>query len=182
MLGKALEMRDIETKGHTERTAQLTRLLAEHMGFKDMKGIMWGAYIHDIGKIAIPDRILLKPGKLTKEEFDVIKRHVIYGYDLIRNIEGLPETTKNVVLYHHERWDGTGYMRGLKGENIPLEARIFAVVDVFDALISERPYKKPWPIDKALKEIEKNAGTHFDPKVVKAFLEVIPQHLQIINV
>ena len=177
MLGKALEMRDIETKGHTERTAQLTQLLAEHMGLKDMKGIMWGAYIHDIGKIAIPDRILLKPGKLTKGEFDVIKRHVIYGYDLIRNIEGLPETTKNVVLYHHERWDGTGYMRGLKGENIPLEARIFAVVDVFDALISERPYKKPWPIDKAIQEIKKNAGTHFDLKVVEAFLEVIHQHL-----
>jgi putative nucleotidyltransferase with HDIG domain len=182
MLGKALEMRDIETKGHTERAALLTKILAKHMGFKDMKGIMWGAYIHDIGKIAIPDRILLKPDKLTREEFDIIKRHVIYGYDLIRNIKGLPETTKNVVLYHHERWDGTGYMRGIGGENIPLEARIFAVVDVFDALISERPYKNPWSPEEAMKEIEKNAGTHFDPQIVQVFLKIIPQYLQTLNI
>jgi len=182
MLGKALEMRDIETKGHTERTALLTKILAKHMGFKDIKGIMWGAYIHDIGKIAIPDRILLKPDRLTREEFDIIKRHVIYGYDLIRNIKGLPETTKNVVLYHHERWDGTGYMRGIGGENIPLEARIFAVVDVFDALISERPYKNPWSPEEAMKEIEKNAGTHFDPQIVQVFLKIIPQYLQRLNI
>ncbi len=177
LLGKALEVRDIETKGHTERTANLTYLLAQKLGFTDIKGIVWGAYLHDIGKLAIPDKILLKPGRLTPEEFDIIKSHVVHGYNLIKHIEGLSETTKNVVLYHHEKWDGSGYVHGLKGKDIPLEARIFAVVDVYDALISERPYKKPWPIDKAIQEIKKNAGTHFDPKVVEAFLEVIHQHL-----
>jgi putative nucleotidyltransferase with HDIG domain len=173
MLGKVLEARDIETKGHTERTANLTRLLAQKLGFTDIKGIVWGAYLHDIGKLAIPDKILLKPGKLTPEEFEVIKSHVVHGYNLIKHIEGLSETTKNVVLYHHEKWDGSGYVHGLKGENIPLEARIFAVVDVYDALISERPYKKPWSHDEALQEIKRSAGYHFDPEVVEAFEEVI---------
>ncbi len=173
LLGKALEVRDIETKGHTERTANLTRLLAQKLGFPDIKGIVWGAYLHDIGKLAIPDKILLKPGKLTPEEFEVIKSHVIHGYNLIKHIEGLSETTKNVVLYHHEKWDGSGYVHGLKGEDIPLEARIFAVVDVYDALISERPYKKPWSSDKAIQEIKRSAGSHFDPNVVEAFEEVV---------
>jgi len=173
LLGKILEVRDIETKGHTERTANLSLLLAQKLGFHDLQGIVRGAYLHDIGKLAIPDKILLKPGRLTPEEFDIIKSHVFHGYNLIKHIEGLSETTKNVVLYHHEKWDGSGYVHGLKGEEIPLEARIFAVVDVFDALISERPYKKPWPTDKALQEIKKGAGSHFDPKVVEAFEEVI---------
>ena len=176
MLGKSLEIRDIETQGHTVRTAYLTKELANLIGFEDIKGITWGAYLHDIGKLAIPDKILLKPERLTDEEYAIIKRHVIYGYDLIKNIEGLPETTKNVVLYHHERWDGKGYMKGLSGTDIPLEARIFAVIDVFDALISERPYKKPWPIDKALEEIKNEAGTHFDPTVVEAFLDLMQDH------
>ncbi|UZN23704.1 HD domain-containing protein [bacterium 3DAC] len=175
LLGKALEVRDIETKGHTERTANLTRLLAQKLGFTDIKGIVWGAYLHDIGKLAIPDKILLKPGKLSPEEFEVIKSHVIHGYNLIKHIEGLSETTKNVVLYHHEKWDGSGYVHGLKGEDIPLEARIFAIIDVYDALISERPYKKPWSSDKAIQEIKKGAGSHFDPKVVEAFEEVIKE-------
>ncbi len=173
MLGKSLEIRDIETRGHTVRTAYLTRELATHMGFEDLKGITWGAYLHDIGKLAIPDEILRKPGKLTQEEFEIIKRHVIYGYDLIKNIEGLPETTKNVVLYHHEWWNGKGYMKGLSGRQIPLEARIFAIIDVFDALISKRPYKEAWPIEKALEEIGKEIGTHFDPTVVEAFLDLM---------
>ncbi len=176
MLGKSLEIRDIETQGHTVRTAYLTKELANLIGFEDIKGITWGAYLHDIGKLAIPDKILLKPERLTDEEYAIIKRHVVYGYDLIKNIEGLPETTKNVVLYHHERWDGKGYMKGLSGTDIPLEARIFAVIDVFDALISERPYKKPWPIDKALEEIKNEAGTHFDPAVVEAFLDLMADH------
>ena len=173
MLGKALEVRDIETQGHTERTAKLSLRLAKALGLKDIKGILWGAYIHDIGKIAIPDSILLKPGKLSYDEFQIIKEHVSIGYNLIKHIEGLPETTKNIVLYHHEKWDGTGYLKGLRSEEIPIEARIFAVIDVFDALVSKRPYKEPWPMAKALEEIERLSGTHFDPRVVSTFLHMM---------
>jgi len=173
LLGKALEMRDLETKGHTERTAYMTSVFADAVGFPDKRGIMWGAYVHDIGKIAIPDYILLKPGRLTKEEFEIMKKHVWYGYELISGIKGIPEATRNVVLYHHEKWDGTGYLKGLKGEDIPLEARIFAIIDVFDALISKRPYKEAWPIEKAITIIRENSGSHFDPKLVDIFLHLV---------
>ncbi len=173
MLGKALEFRDMETKGHTERTAYYTERLAKALGFKDMEGIIWGAYLHDIGKIAIPDYILLKPGRLTKEEFEIMKKHVIYGYQLVKGIKGIPETTLNVIRYHHEKWNGTGYLEGLKGEDIPFEARIFAIVDVFDALTSPRPYKEPWPVEKALNLIENEAGKHFDPDVADVFIDLI---------
>jgi len=173
MLGKALEFRDMETKGHVERTAYYSQRMAEYIGFKDIEGLTWGAYLHDIGKIAIPDAILLKPGRLTKEEFEVMKRHVIYGYELARSIKGIPETTLNVILYHHEKWDGTGYMKGLKGLEIPVEARIFAVIDVFDALVSPRPYKQPWPVDKALNLLEREAGRHFDKDIVDVFIDLV---------
>jgi HD-GYP domain-containing protein (c-di-GMP phosphodiesterase class II) len=173
LLGKALEFRDLETKGHTERTAYMTSIMADTIRFPDKKGIMWGAYVHDIGKIAIPDYILLKPGKLTKEEFEIMKKHVIYGYRLLSGIRRIPQTTLNVVKYHHEKWDGTGYPEGLKGEEIPLEARIFAIIDVFDALISKRPYKDAWPIDKAISVIKEGKGKHFDPYVLEIFLDLI---------
>ncbi|GEM_PF-964253 len=173
MLGKALEFRDMETKGHVERTAYYSQRMAEYIGFKDIEGITWGAYLHDIGKIAIPDAILLKSGRLTKEEFEVMKRHVIYGYELVKGIRGIPQTTLNVILYHHEKWDGTGYMKGLKGLQIPVEARIFAVIDVFDALVSPRPYKQPWPVEKALSLIKKEAGRHFDKDIVDAFINLV---------
>ncbi|NOZ92628.1 MAG: HD domain-containing protein [Dictyoglomi bacterium] len=173
LLGKALEFRDLETKGHTERTAYMTSIMADAINFPDKKGIMWGAYVHDIGKIAIPDYILLKPGKLTKEEFEIMKKHVIYGYRLLSGIRRIPQTTLNVVKYHHEKWDGTGYPEGLKGEEIPLEARIFAIIDVFDALISKRPYKEAWPIDKAISVIKEGKGKHFDPYIVDTFLDLI---------
>ena len=173
LLGKALEMRDLETKGHTERTAYMTSVFADAIGFPDRKGILWGAYVHDIGKIAIPDYILLKPGKLTKEEFEIMKKHVIYGYQLISGIKGIPKTTTNVVLYHHEKWDGSGYPEGLKGTEIPLEARIFAIIDVFDALISKRPYKEAWSPDRALSIIKESSGTHFDPHLVDVFVDLV---------
>ncbi len=173
MLGKALEFRDMETKGHTERTAYYTERLARALGFKDIEGIIWGAYLHDVGKIAIPDYILLKPGRLTKEEFEIMKKHVIYGYQLVKGIKGIPKTTLNVIRYHHEKWNGTGYLEGLAGEDIPFEARIFAVVDVFDALTSPRPYKEPWPVEKALSHIEKEAGKHFDPYIAETFIDLI---------
>jgi len=178
LLGKALELRDIETKGHTERVAFYTRRLAQAINFKYIEEITWGAYLHDIGKIAIPDYILLKPGKLTEEEFEIMKKHVIYGYELAKNIKGLSQITLNVIKYHHEKWDGSGYPEGLKGIEIPLEARIFAVIDVFDALVSERPYKKPWPIDKALDLIDKEAGRHFDPMIAETFIDLVRnQHM-----
>ncbi len=173
MLGKALELRDMETKGHTERTAYYTEHLARALNFNDIEGIMWGAYLHDIGKLAIPDYILLKPGRLTKEEFEIMKKHVLYGYQLAKNIKGIPQTTLNVILYHHEKWDGSGYLEGLKGDEIPLEARIFAIVDVFDALTSPRPYKEPWPTEKALQLIKDQRGKHFDPHVVDTFIYLI---------
>ena len=173
LLGKALEMRDLETKGHTERTAYMTYILANAVKFYDQKGIVWGAYVHDIGKIAIPDYILLKPGRLTKEEFEIMKKHVIYGYKLVSGIKGIPQTTLNVVKYHHEKWDGSGYPEGLKGTDIPLEARIFAIIDVFDALISKRPYKEAWSAEKALRIIKESSGSHFDPNLVDVFVDLV---------
>ena len=173
LLGKALEFRDLETKGHTERTAYMTSIMADAINFPDKKGIMWGAYVHDIGKIAIPDYILLKPGRLTKEEFEIMKKHVIYGYRLLSGIRRIPKTTLNVVKYHHEKWDGTGYPEGLRSEEIPLEARIFAIIDVFDALISKRPYKEAWPIEKAIAVIKEGRGKHFDPYIVDVFLDLL---------
>ncbi len=173
LLGKALELRDLETGGHIERTSALTRALAEIIGFEDIKAITWGAYVHDIGKITIPDSILLKPGKLTPEEFEIVKEHVNRGVDIIKGIHGLSPITINVVKYHHERWDGSGYPEGLAKEDIPLEARIFAVVDVFDALISKRPYKEPWPLERAIEEIKDSSAKLFDPSVVDAFLYLV---------
>lgn len=173
LLGKALELRDLETGGHIERTSALTKALAELIDFEDIKAITWGAYVHDIGKITIPDSILLKPDKLTPEEFEIVKEHVNRGVDIIKGIHGLSPITINVVKYHHERWDGSGYPEGLSGEDIPLEARIFAVVDVFDALISRRPYKEPWPLEKAIEEIKRGSAKLFDPSVVDAFLYLV---------
>lgn len=169
-LGKILEVRDIETKGHADRTTYLMYKMAHLTGIKNIKGAVWGAYLHDIGKIAIPDSILLKPGKLSKEEFEIMKKHVYHGYQMVKNIKNLPEITKNIILYHHEKWDGTGYMAGLSGKNIPMEARIFAIIDVFDALISHRPYKKAWTIEEALDLIKSEKGKHFDPQLVDTFL------------
>ena len=136
------------------------------------------APLHDIGKIAVPDAILNKPGKLTKEEFDLMKTHTTAGGKIISSIiEMVPDShyldeAKNLATYHHERWDGAGYPTGLAGENIPLSARIMAVADVFDALVSKRSYKEGFPYDKALNIIKEERGTHFDPKLVDAFLAV----------
>ncbi len=136
------------------------------------------APLHDIGKIKIPDSILNKPGKLTPEEFDIMKKHSEYGGEVIDElIESLTEASyleiaRDIALYHHERWDGSGYPKGLKGEEIPLSARIMAVADVFDALVSERVYKKAFSFEKAMEIIREESGTHFDPRIVKAFVAV----------
>lgn len=135
-----------------------------------------GALLHDIGKLAIPDSILLKPGKLTEEEWAIMKKHPEYAYTMLYPIRYL-RPALDIPYSHHERWDGKGYPRGLKGEEIPLAARIFAVVDAWDAMRSDRPYRKALPVDEALAEIQKGAGTQFDPKVVEVFLALIREEM-----
>lgn len=170
----ALDLRDKETEGHTLRVTNLTLQLAEHMGLqaKDLIHIRRGALLHDIGKMGIPDRILLKPDNLTDEEWEIMRLHPAYAYEMLLRIEYL-RPSLDIPYSHHEKWDGTGYPRGLKGEDIPLHARIFAVVDVYDALISDRPYRPAWTKERALEYIKSLSGTHFDPRVVNAFLELL---------
>ena len=174
-LGVALEHRDYETKGHTDRVVALARRLGERVGVggADLDALTWGAYLHDLGKIAIPDQILLKPGTLDAVEFELVKRHAVVGYDMSRDLAFLPEATREVVRSHHERWDGTGYPDGLAAASIPYLARLFAVVDVFDALTSERPYKRAWPFEQAVAEIEAQAGRQFDPQVSAAMVALL---------
>ncbi|GAA6735485.1 PAS domain S-box protein [Thermus oshimai] len=171
---KAVELRDQETAGHTERVTSLTLRLARALGVpeEELEHLRRGAILHDVGKIAIPDAILLKPGSLTEEEWAVMKRHPVYAHEWLSGIPFLRKALE-IPYAHHERWDGSGYPRGLKGEAIPLSARIFAVVDVYDALTSDRPYRKAWPKEKALAYLEEEAGRLFDPEVVRAFLELM---------
>ncbi len=173
VLARVLEYRDLETKGHTERVAKLAVRLGEALGFPDLEGLRLGACLHDIGKLALPDEILKKPSALNTREWRLVKTHPEVALDILSPLGFLPETAVNVVLYHHERWDGSGYPFGLKGEEIPLEARIFAVVDVYDALVSQRPYKEAWPRDRALEELRRGAGRTLDPKAVSAFLDLL---------
>lgn len=171
----ALDMRDKDTEGHTIRVAEMSVRLARSMGISESEllYIRRGALLHDIGKMGIPDAILLKPGPFTYEEFAVMKQHPVRAYEMLLPISFLRQAL-NIPYCHHEKWDGTGYPNGLKGERIPVEARIFAVVDVWDALISDRPYRKAWSEEKALEYIRKESGRHFDPGVVEAFLKMIP--------
>ena len=173
---KAVELRDQETSGHTERVTALTLHLARTLGVaeEDLEHIRRGAILHDVGKIAIPDRILLKPGPLTEEEWQVMKRHPVYAHEWLSGIPFLRKAL-DIPYAHHERWDGTGYPRGLRGEAIPLSARIFAVADVYDALTSDRPYRKAWPREKALAYLQEEAGRQFDPQVVEAFLALMAE-------
>jgi putative nucleotidyltransferase with HDIG domain len=173
---RALDMRDRETEGHTQRVAELTVRLARAIGQRDetIVHIHRGALLHDIGKMAVPDSILLKPDKLTPDEWVVMRKHPQYAYELLSPIEYL-RPALDIPYCHHEKFDGTGYPRGLKGENIPLAARLFAVVDVWDAVRSDRPYRKAWSRETALEHIRSSAGTHFDPHSVDMFLMVIRQ-------
>ena len=169
----ALDLKDEETHGHSQRVTNLTVDLARSMGLgeDELVHIRRGALLHDIGKMGVPDAILLKPGPLTDEERRVMQRHTSHAYELLSPI-GFLKPAVDIPYAHHERWDGSGYPRGLAGEEIPLAARIFAVVDVFDALSSDRPYRKAWEPERVREHIQQGAGTHFDPKVVKAFLEM----------
>jgi len=169
---RALDLRDKETEGHTLRVAGMMVKLAGFFDFSDAElvQIRWGALLHDIGKMGVPDGILLKPGPLTDEEWVVMKKHPSFAYEMLAPIHYLRQAL-DIPYCHHEKWDGSGYPRGLKGEQIPLSARIFAVVDVWDALCSDRPYRKAWPEEKVRDHIQAGAGTHFDPQVVKTYLE-----------
>jgi PAS domain S-box-containing protein len=171
---RAMDIRDKETEGHTLRVTEMTLRLAKAL---DMSGaelvhIRRGALLHDIGKMGVPDAILLKPGTLTNEEWKVMRTHPQMAYNLISPINYL-RPALDIPYCHHEKWDGTGYPRGLKGEQIPLAARIFAVVDVWDALRSDRPYRAAWPEDKVLEHIRSLTGTHFEPKAVELFLQAV---------
>ncbi|HZJ10120.1 MAG TPA: HD-GYP domain-containing protein, partial [Trueperaceae bacterium] len=169
----ALDLKDEDTAGHSKRVTEMTVKLARRLGVgaDDLVHIQRGALLHDIGKMGIPDEILLKRGPLTAHEFDVMKQHPVYAYELLSPIEFLRPAI-DIPYCHHERWDGTGYPRGLKGDQIPMSARIFAVVDVYDALTSDRPYRDAWTPKAARAHIRSGAGSHFDPAVSSAFFEL----------
>lgn len=171
---KTLELRDQETEGHSQRVVEMTTRLAETLGFNEDQiiHVRHGALLHDIGKIGVPDSILQKTGKLSDEEWEIMKQHPAHAYHSLTGISFL-KPALDIPYCHHERWNGTGYPRGLQGDQIPLAARIFAIVDVYDALLSDRPYRKAWSKEKVLTYIQRQSGKHFDPQVVAAFLELV---------
>jgi HD-GYP domain-containing protein (c-di-GMP phosphodiesterase class II) len=171
---RALDYRDKETEGHSQRVTDMTVTMARAMGSSDeeLVNVRRGALLHDIGKLGVPDNILLKPGKLTDEEWAIMKKHPTIAHDLISPIPFLKKAL-DIPYCHHEKWNGAGYPRGLKGEEIPLAARIFSVVDVWDALRSDRPYRPAWSKEKTMEYILQEVGTGFDPKVVEVFLKVM---------
>jgi putative nucleotidyltransferase with HDIG domain len=171
---RALELRDKETEGHTRRVTNMSEKLARTMGVDEetLRHMRRGALLHDIGKMGIPDSILRKPDKLTDEERQIMRQHPTYAYNLLAGISYLRDDL-DIPYCHHEKWDGTGYPRGLKGEEIPLSARIFAIADVYDALTSNRPYRQAWTIERTVEYLQAEAGSHFDPQVVEAFLQML---------
>jgi putative nucleotidyltransferase with HDIG domain len=175
---QALDLRDKETNGHSLRVTTLTVQLARAMGIAEgeIEHIRRGALLHDIGKMGVPDAILLKPGPLTNAEWEQMRMHPVYSYNLLHQIDFLTPALA-IPVSHHERWDGKGYPGGLRGEQIPFPARIFAVVDVWDALTNDRPYRSAWPLHKARAYLAEQAGVHFDPAVVAVFLAHIDEWL-----
>lgn len=171
--GNAVEKRDSDTDEHNYRVAYYALEIAKVLTLPKefCQTLIKGSILHDIGKIGISDTILLKPSQLSHEEFSTMQKHVELGLEMIRDISCLKET-QNIIEYHHEKFDGSGYPKGLKGKHIPLEARIFALVDVFDALTSKRPYKEPFSLEKSLQIITSEKGKHFDPSIVDAFLMI----------
>ncbi len=172
-LGDALDLKDAETEGHSKRVTAFTMAIARalNMPQEKVRVISRGAFLHDVGKMAIPDAILRKPGSLTKEEILKMREHCYHGYQMLRKIPFLAEAAE-IVYAHQEYWDGTGYPRGLKGEQIPLGARIFAVADTLDAITSDRPYRAARPVSAARAEIGRWSGRQFDPEVVRVFLSM----------
>ena len=175
----ALELRDRETEGHARRVTQLTTELARYMGIKeeDMENILRGVLLHDIGKMGVPDNILRKTGPLTEPEWGEMRKHPQFAFDLLYPIPYL-RPALDIPYCHHEHWDGSGYPRGLKGEHIPLAARLFSVVDIWDALLSDRSYRSAWPREKVIEYLKEVSGTILDPKIVKIFLNMIREQDQ----
>lgn len=181
-LGRAAEYRDNETGMHVLRMSHISHTIAVASGMPRERAelLLQASPMHDIGKLGVPDRILLKPGKLDPDEWEVMKRHTTIGAAIIGDHPaGLMVVAKKVALYHHERWDGTGYPEGLAGEAIPLEARIVALADVFDALLSIRPYKRAWSVAEAVEYFEQQRGRHFEPRLVAALLDNLDECLAI---
>ncbi|MBI1912720.1 MAG: HD domain-containing protein [Deltaproteobacteria bacterium] len=170
---RALDLRDKETEGHSKRVTELTLKIAGAIGISEAEQaeIRRGALLHDIGKMGIPDRILLKPGPLDETELTIMRKHPVFAYELLSAIKFL-KTALNIPYCHHEKWDGSGYPRGLTGEQIPLSARIFALADIFDALSSDRPYRPAWSKGKVLDHIRSLSGNHLDPKIVEEFFKM----------
>ena len=181
-LGIAAEYKDTETGEHIIRMSKYCQLIAGQYGLSGDEQLLLlnASPMHDIGKIGIPDKILLKPGKLDAEEWEIMKTHTLIGAKIIGDYPSeLLQTAKLIALTHHEKWDGSGYPNGLDGKDIPIYGRIAAIADVFDALTSKRPYKKAWTEKDAISEIEKGKGSHFDPKVVEAFVAALPEILEV---
>ncbi|MDQ1004843.1 putative nucleotidyltransferase with HDIG domain [Neobacillus niacini] len=171
-----IELKDPYTRGHSERVAKYALELATEIGKftkEEQKSFYYACLLHDIGKVNIPDQILMKPGKLTNEEFDIIKSHPVVGAEAVKNVEGISDNI-DVIRYHHERWDGKGYPDQLKGEEIPLLARVSSVADAFDAMTSSRSYRKAMPVDEAYRRILEGKGSQFDPTLVEAFKRIYP--------
>lgn len=183
-LARAGEYKDNETGLHVERMSRYAQLIALAYGLDDDEAqqLLTVAPMHDIGKIGIPDHIMLKPGKLNKQEWEIMTTHPQIGADLIGEDRCiLLENARIVALTHHEKWDGTGYPLGLSGDEIPLFGRIVAIADVFDALTSKRPYKETWPIEQAIEEIERSSGKHFDPALIPAFRQALPEMAKVMK-
>ncbi|EFO79478.1 putative PAS/PAC sensor protein [Oscillochloris trichoides DG-6] len=171
---RALDLRDQETQGHSQRVTEMTVRMAHAVGMseEEITYARWGALLHDIGKMGVPDAILLKPGPLSEEEWSIMRMHPVYAYQLLMPISFL-HPALDIPYCHHERWDGSGYPRGLRGPQIPLAARLFAVIDIWDALRSDRPYRAAWPVERVCAHIHALAGNHLDPEAVRIFFQVI---------
>lgn len=181
-LGRAAEYKDNETGLHVVRMSHYTRILGLAAGYGDAEAddLLHAAPMHDVGKLGIPDAILRKPGPLTAEEWTVMRRHPEIGAAILgEHDHGLLGMARRIALGHHEKWDGSGYPGGLKGETIPIEARMVAIADVFDALTSVRPYKPAWPVERAVEHLREQSGNHFDPQLVELFIEQLPAVLAV---
>lgn len=178
-LSLLLDLKDLKTGLHATRLAEWAVRVAEHIGVQpeELKEIEIASLLHDIGKIGVPDAVLLKPGKLTREEYEVVKKHSEYGWAILNSVPGL-ERTSLLVLHHHERYDGKGYPAGLSGEDIPLGARIVAVVDTFDAMLSNRPYRQGFSAEEVLERIAPEAGEQFDPAILRQFFAIAQRYLE----
>ena len=174
VMSLAMEARDLETAGHTQRVVYLAERLGRAMGIsgKQLDALRQGAYLHDLGKLCVPDAILLKPYRLDAMERTIMEAHAERGYELALRIPGIPKEALEIIRHHHERWDGTGYPYELQGNDIPRLARIFAICDVYDALVSDRPYKETWSHEQAMVALQQERERHFDPAVVETFVAI----------